>query len=111
MLPTNLTLRQQDEIADLINKHVTANAVDVSVPCFRIKWRGKIIETITGKSRFRTIGAAKTAFNNHLRRQYAMAQEYYRIVNNLSGPGPSWGTRDFVNAMRDEATVEFIQVP
>ena len=70
MNPSKLTYPSQaaeDAVEKFIVDHIKAYSIQ-NEPCWRIKWRGELIKTTSGKSSWRTIGHAKSAFKNHISR-------------------------------------------
>ena len=70
MNPSKLTYPSQaaeTAVEAFLVEHIGYYSIQ-NKPCYRIKWRGEFIKTASGKSSWRTIGHAKSAFKNHIQK-------------------------------------------
>ena len=70
MNPSKITYTSQaaeDRVEKFILDHIGYYKVS-DAPAWRIKWRGEFFKVSSGKSSWATIGRAKAAFKNHIKR-------------------------------------------
>lgn len=75
-----------------------------SFSCWKIKWRGKYVKMISGKSVWPSLSAAKNALHNHLS---FVDYTIYNMTNSYSNL--EWRT-DIINECLSNGLLEFVEL-
>lgn len=83
----------------------TIEVIEESDVAYRVKWRGKFVKTQSGKTAWRRIGDAKSAFRNDIN------EELTTVLRESLGEYPRSHEKDtFFQSLIDTGLVEFVPV-